>query len=65
MEITMTVVDQGPGERQDCVRTGICSIFKRVSWGWSKFMSVEQLRSRPGYLAGDTLVIRARVAVRL
>lgn len=33
------------------------------SWGWRKFLSHVGLRSRPGYLAGDRLVLRATVEV--
>lgn len=35
------------------------------TWGFSKFASHEKLRSRPGYLAGDRLVLRAAVEVVL
>ena len=34
-------------------------------WGWRLFASHEELRARPGYLAGDRLVLRANVEVLL
>ncbi len=32
-------------------------------WGTSKFIPHERLRARPGYLAGDRMLLRARVEV--
>ena len=33
------------------------------SWGWGNFIDHERLRARPGYLAGDRLLLRATVEV--
>jgi len=34
-------------------------------WGLPELITLDQLRSRPGYLADDSLVIRAEVRVML
>lgn len=34
-------------------------------WGFLRFISLPRLRARPGYLAGDSLLIRAEVHVPL
>lgn len=34
-------------------------------WGWTKFATHEKLRGRPGYLAGDRLLLRANIEVVL
>ena len=33
------------------------------SLGWRKFMPLADLRSRPGYLAGDRLLLRVHIEV--
>lgn len=32
-------------------------------FGWSKFMPLQDLRGRPGFLSGDRLLLRVRVEV--
>lgn len=60
-EHTITVVDQA-AEAPHHKTVGGNELFNS-SLGEHKFMSLECLRSRPGYLLGDRLVLRARVAV--
>ena len=57
----ITVVDQA-AEAPRHKRTEDTDIFART-WGWAKFMSHDALRAYPGYLAGDRLLLRARVEV--
>lgn len=40
-------------------------IVEATGWGFLQFISLPELRARPGYLAGDSLLIRAEVHVPL
>ena len=58
---TVTLVDQAAEEPQDETFEDT-DVFNR-GWGWCEFMSLDELRGRPGYLARDRLLLRARVEV--
>lgn len=38
-------------------------LFEGRGWGNRKFVAIERLRSRPGYLVGDRLLLRVRIEV--
>ena len=56
----LTICDQGAPQPQHETRSFEHEV-PTSGWGFPKFISLEELRSRPGYLADDTLVIRAEV----
>lgn len=62
--VTLAVRDQDTEGPLHVTRTAELLV-TTSGMGYPKFISHQQLHSRPGYLAGDTLVIRAEVRVLL
>ena len=61
-KVTLTVVDQGAAEPQHVAKiTAVRNAGQ--AWGFWKFLTHEALHARPGYLAGDRLLLRATVEV--
>ena len=60
--VTFTLIDQTKELPQHLIRS-----FEAAAtvdgWGYPTFLSRDSLRARPGYLTGNTFVIRARVRV--
>ncbi|PRW58089.1 MATH domain and coiled-coil domain-containing protein [Chlorella sorokiniana] len=62
--VQLTLSDQDKEKPQDETKS-YTEELTPLGRGYSKFVTLEKLRSRPGYLAGDALVIRAKVHVLL
>ena len=62
--VTLTLVDQVQEQPQHVSKSFAAAVGAK-GLGWARFISLQALRARPGYLAGDTLVIRAEVSVLL
>ena len=62
--VTFTLCDQAAAQPQHYIRT-FEHLLAGGGAGYNKLMSLQDLRARPGYLAGDTLVIRAELQVLL
>lgn len=64
-KLSLTVIDEAATGTQDidhCLKQP--RLFDgSTGWGWPKVATHERLHSRPGYLAGDRLVLRACVEV--
>ena len=58
--VTLTVCDQDTEDPQH-EADSFEQLVPITGLGFHTFMAVEKLRSRPSYLTGDTLVIRAEV----
>ena len=67
-KFSITLVDQAAedGQHQHWTRTADDPDTTILSsyLGWRQFICPDQLRARPGYLAGDRLVLRAHVEVQ-
>lgn len=62
--VTLTICDQDTEDPQHVAYSFENSVATN-GMGFPTFLSVEELRSRPSYLTGDTLVIRADVHILL
>lgn len=63
--ITLSIRDQ-TGEPPKHIVSGFKHNFQGTGGiGWERFTALQVLRARPGYLADDTLVVRAEVGVSL
>ncbi len=64
-KFVITIVDQAAEAEAPHHRTReITHVFKnRTGKGWPDFMPLDDLHSRPGYLAGDRLLVRTHVEV--
>ena len=51
------------GAQHVCKRSSTTRLLEAHGWGWGNFLDHECLRARPGYLAGDRLLLRATVEV--
>lgn len=63
--VHFTVHDRTTGDAQHLMKLGKDVAFDATNpvRGFARFAALEQLRSRPGYLAGDRLVIQVTVMV--
>lgn len=62
--VTLTVCDQSTQAQHESSNYE-CDVAASSTLLSLKLISLEKLRSRPGYLAGETMVIRAEVRVLL
>ena len=60
--VAVTLVDRAAQEPQHVTAQRTLA-FNTQGWCFNAFVPLDRLRARPGYLAGDRLLLRARVEV--
>lgn len=63
--ITLSIRDQTGEPPNHIIANSRYNFEGTTGSGYAHFTSLQALRARPGYLAGDTLVVRAEVGVSL
>lgn len=61
---SVTVVDQASAAPEHAQKKGQGrAVDMALGFGWAMFLPLERLRARPGFLAGDRLLLRVHLEV--